>query len=880
MRSLKLPSHIKKNRVWVQLFTLPYFTVASGLIMNSGAVFAEEYFNPSFLSNDAANVADLSRFAKGEGQPAGIYRVDIYLNDQYVGTQDMKFDALKSAPSHSGDDTGLSPCLTRDWLDKQNVNIAIIPALNKLPAEQCSNLPAALEKAETRFDFDRQRLDISIPQAALKNNIRGYIPPEQWDEGINAGLLNYSFSGSNSLGSTNNRYNSYFLNLGSGLNLGPWRLRNNSSWNYSESGRYRNSDWQNVSTYIQRTIIPLKSSLTIGDGFTPGDVFDSLGFRGVQIASDDNMLPDSMRGFAPTVRGVANSNAQVTIRQNGYVIYQTYVPPGAFEITDLYSTSNSGDLQVTVKENNGSTNQFTVPYSAVPVLQREGHFKYALTAGKYRSASSLQNEPDYWQGTLMWGLPAGVTLYGGTQLSDNYRAFAFGAGKNLGNWGAISADVTQANSILPDSSHSDGQSLRFLYAKSLNDVGTNFQLLGYRYSTQGFYTLDETSYRQMQGYDLKTQDGPVPTKPEIIDYHNLYYAKKGRIQVNISQQIGINGSLYLTGSEQTYWRTDETDQLWQVGYSGNWEDISYGLNWSWNKSPGLGEADKRLAFNISIPLNRWLTGGGKARDITNSGNTAYATYSATRDANNKVSQQAGVSGTLLADNNLNYSVQQGYTTQGEGGSGTASLSYQGRYGNSNVGYSYGKQWQQVNYGLSGGIVAHANGVTLSQPLGDTNILVKAPGADDVRIQNATGVSTDWRGYAVIPYATTYRTNRVSLDTTTLKDNADLDDAVLNVVPTQGAVVRANFSTRIGARARITLKQRNGKPVPFGATASDESSHGSIVGDNGQVFMSGLQPEGKLNVVWGTGADQQCVVTYKLSDDAAIHGINYARANCQ
>lgn len=92
-------------------------------------------------------------------------------------------------------------------------------------------------------------------------------------------------------------------------------------------------------------------------------------------------------------------------------------------------------MQVTVKENNGSTNQFTVPYSAVPVLQREGHFKYALTAGKYRSASSLQNEPDYWQGTLMWGLPAGVTLYGGTQLSDNYRAFAFGAGKNLGNWG-------------------------------------------------------------------------------------------------------------------------------------------------------------------------------------------------------------------------------------------------------------------------------------------------------------------------------------------------------------------------------------------------------------------------------------------------------------
>ncbi|WP_017891207.1 fimbrial biogenesis usher protein [Serratia sp. S4] len=881
MQYLKLPEHFKKNSVGVNLFLLPRITVVGSLILTSGMASADVYFNPSFLSSDATNVADLSRFEKGEGQPSGMYRVEVYLNDEYIGTQDMKFDALKTATEQRKDDTGLSPCLSRSWLEKQSVNVSIFPALNMLTEGQCANLPAALDKAETRFDFDNQRLYISVPQAALKNNIRGYIPPEQWDNGITAGLLNYNFSGSNSLTAANGaRYNSYFLNLNSGVNLGAWRLRNNSTWNYSTGGNYSNNDWKNVSTYLQRSIVPLKSSLTLGDSFTGSEIFDSLGFRGVQLASDDNMLPDSMRGFAPTVRGVANSNAQVTIKQNGYVIYQTYVPPGAFEITDLYPTSTSGDLQVTVKENNGSTNQFTVPYSAVPILQREGRIKYALTAGQYRSASTLQDEPDFWQGTMMLGLPAGVTLYGGSQLSDNYRALAFGAGKNLGSWGAVSADVTHANSVLPDDSRSEGQSMRFLYAKSLNDVGTNFQLLGYRYSTQGFYTLNETSYRQMQGYRLKTQDGPVQTEPEILDYHNLYYSKKGRVQVNISQQVGTSGSLYLTGSRQTYWRTDDTDQLWQVGYNGNWDDISYGLNWSWNRSPGLQGTDKRLAFNISVPLNRWLTGGGKARDITNSGNTAYATYSATHDANSRVSQQAGISGTLLADNNLNYSVQQGYATQGEGASGTASLSYQGRYGNSNLGYSYGKDWQQVNYGLSGGIVAHADGVTLGQPLGDTNVLVKAPGAEGVRVQNATGVSTDWRGYAVVPYATTYRANRISLDTATLKDNADLDDAVLNVVPTQGALVRASFDTRIGVRARLTLTQRNGKPVPFGATVSDEAGRGSIVGDNGQVFMSGLSPQGNLKVAWGQAAGQQCSVSYKLAEGSTGAGISYARVGCQ
>lgn len=136
-----------------------------------------------------------------------------------------------------------------------------------------------------------------------------------------------------------------------------------------------------------------------------------------------------MRGFAPTVRGVANSNAQVTIRQNGYVIYQSYVSPGAFEIKDLYATSSSGNLDVTVKENNGTITQFTVPYSAVPMLQREGRTKYEVTAGEYRSGSSMQNSPDFWQGTISHGFSEGVTVYGGTQLSDNYWAFSAGAGK-------------------------------------------------------------------------------------------------------------------------------------------------------------------------------------------------------------------------------------------------------------------------------------------------------------------------------------------------------------------------------------------------------------------------------------------------------------------
>ncbi|ESS57948.1 outer membrane usher family protein [Enterobacter cloacae S611] len=87
--------------------------------------------------------------------------------------------------------------------------------------------------------------------------------------------------------------------------------------------------------YLQRNIKALKGQLTLGDSYTSSEIFDSVQFRGAQLASDDNMLPDSLRGFAPVIRGIARSSAQVTIKQNDYIIYQSYVAPGAFVIRDL-----------------------------------------------------------------------------------------------------------------------------------------------------------------------------------------------------------------------------------------------------------------------------------------------------------------------------------------------------------------------------------------------------------------------------------------------------------------------------------------------------------------------------------------------------------------
>ncbi|WP_163466741.1 fimbria/pilus outer membrane usher protein, partial [Klebsiella oxytoca] len=119
--------------------------------------------------------------------------------------------------------------------------------------------------------------------------------------------------------------------------------------------------WQHVNTWLERDITALRSRLTLGDSYTNGDVFDGINFRGAQLASDDNMLPDSQKGFAPVIHGIARGTAQVSVKQNGYEIYQSTVPPGPFTINDLYSAGNGGDLQVTIKEADGSSQVFTVP---------------------------------------------------------------------------------------------------------------------------------------------------------------------------------------------------------------------------------------------------------------------------------------------------------------------------------------------------------------------------------------------------------------------------------------------------------------------------------------------------------------------------------------
>lgn len=840
------------------------YIVAAQLILPSLTISnanARDYFNPALLELGAPGqgAIDISAFSERGGQIPGTYRVDIILNNEKIETRDITFRQNIDSQGNKK----LYPCLSVEQLGAMGVLTDKYPELNTAD-ESCSNI-YAVPQATSDFLFDNQQLLLSFPQSAVSNAARGWVDPRSWDDGIPAVFLNYSSSGSNTSarsGQNNQDSESQYLNLRPGINLGPWRVRNYTTWTRNQTkgkNGVTDSKWDTVYTYVQRDIKMLRSQLTLGDSSTPADIFDSLSFRGIQLSSDDEMVPESIRGYAPVVRGIARTNAQVVIRQNGYTIYETYVSPGNFEITDMYPTGGSGDLNVTIRESDGSEQYIIVPFASLPILQREGRAKYSLTSAVYRSYDNSIDETPFTQGTLIYGLPRGFTLYGGSQASSHYQSLALGLGKNLGPIGAISVDMTQAWSQMKNEERENGRSFRARYSKNFIQTGTNFSIAGYRYATDGFWNMQEVleTYRSGSNYLHKER-------------------RRNRLEFTTSQSLGKNaGSLSLTAIREDYWNSGRTLASYGANYNNSIKGIGYSLGYTYNRnshSTSLNnrwngktyETDHLFSLNISVPLN-----------ILFGERPTYASYSMNTSKRGSTTNMATLSGALLEGNNLNWSVSEGYTNKGKGNSGNLNANWRATYGEMNLGYSHDKFNHRVNYGLQGSILIHDEGITLGQPLGETAALISAPGGKSISVQGQTGVKTDFRGYAIVPFTSPYRKNDITLDTQTFDDHTEVEITTATVIPTRGAIVKANYNTSVGYRVLMAISRSNGQMVPFGATVTEQNakhSQGFIVGDNGQVYLTGLPRDGVLIVKWGTTSSTQCSINYSVpqNQDSVIN----------
>lgn len=480
------PSHGRLTHHRLRLTAHSLLLLCSAHALNAHAV-EHVAFNPAFFPNGPGGLqVDISKFSQGNVVLPGSYRTDVHLNGQWIGRETVSFVAVDG--QHSAQLCLAREALLRfgidlDAVDRQSAQAGLAAAA---PFADCADIATYLPGASSAFDAGENRLDLQIPQIYLARQARGYVDPRQWDSGIDAAFVRYNV---NTFATrTNGRaLSSQYLGLNTGLNLGDWHWRHNGSYSRTDSA----SGYQSNATYVQRDVSPLQSQLMVGEIYTPGELFDSVRLRGASLFSDDRMLPDSQTGFAPVVRGVAETNARVSVRQRGVLLDEVSVAPGPFVLNDLFPTGYGGDLNVTITEADGRRREFIVPFAANANLLRAGYKRYALSIGQLDEIG-VRHPPRLLQATYQHGLSNLLSAYTGAVLADDYHSQLVGAAFNT-SLGALSLDLTQSNARVKGHGSRDGQSLQVRYSKNFADTGTHFALGAYRYSTEGFLSVTDAA---------------------------------------------------------------------------------------------------------------------------------------------------------------------------------------------------------------------------------------------------------------------------------------------------------------------------------------------------------------------------------------------------
>lgn len=815
-------------------------------------------YDSSFLMGDGATSIDVSRYAKGNPTPPGTYDVSVFVNDKPVSNLNVPFIDVGTESA--------AACLTAKNLAQLHVQRpenSVVLAKRDTEEGDCLNIQQSFNQADVRYDSGEQRLDLTIPQAFVLKGYEGYVDPSLWESGINAAMLSYTLNGYHS-DSSYNTNDSFYASFNSGINLGAWHFRARGNYSWNKDGE-SNLDFQN--RYMQRDIAALRSQIIVGEAYTSGETFDSTNIRGGRLYSDSRMLPSSQASYAPTIRGVANSNAKVTITQGGYKIYEATVPPGAFVIDDLSPSGYGSELVITIEEADGSKRTFTQPFSSVVQMQRPGVARWDVTAGQVMD-DTLRHEPNIAQASFYYGINNYFTGYTGIQATDNnYTAGLLGLGINT-SVGAFAVDVTHSRTEIPDDKTYQGQSYRITWNKLLEATNTSVNLAAYRYSTQDYLGLHDA----LTLIDNTTHAG----KGEHVNTMSNFSRMKDQYSISLNQPLNDGdidwGALYLSATRTDYWAGGESVTDYNMGYSKSvsWGSFSVNLQRTWNED---GEKDDSVYVSISVPIENLL--GGKRRT------SGFRNFSSqvNSDLNGNHQMNANISGGS-EDNSLSYSVNTSYAIAKE----TTDITSLGGY------LSYDSQWgglsasasantdsnRQYSLSAEGGFVLHSGGLTFSNENfsdSDTLVLVKAPGAKGALINNGNSSVDRW-GYGVGTSLSPYRENQIDLDISTLENDVELKSTRTLAVPRSGSIVLASFETDQGRSAVLNIVTSNGKPLPFAAEVFENETMIGNIGQGGQAFVRGIQEQGVLNVRWyENNQPKSCNITYKFPTSPETLGQN-------
>ncbi|EBV8365750.1 fimbrial outer membrane usher protein StdB [Salmonella enterica] len=780
-------------------------------------------FNAGLLDGGETSGVDLSAFSQEGYVAPGSYLMDIRLNDQSVREQ----YPVRVVPVEGRESPVI--CVTPGMVDMLGLKDDIVRGLKVVPGADAGHcLELNTPDSKVKYSAGEQRLTFIIPQAWMAYQDPDWVPPARWSEGVTAALLDYNLMANRYMPHQGETSTSYSLYGTAGFNLGAWRLRSDYQYNRYDSGNGSvSSDFYLPQTYLFRPLPSLRSKLTLGQTYLSSAIFDSFRFAGITLASDERMLPSSLQGYAPQISGIANSNAQVTVSQNGRILYQTRVSPGPFILPDL-SQNISGNLDVTVRESDGSVRTWQVNTASVPFMARQGQVRYKVAAGRPLYGGTHNNStvsPDFLLGEATWGAFNNTSLYGGVIASTgDYQSVALGAAQNMGLLGAVSADVTRSDAQLPHGQKQSGYSYRINYAKTFDKTGSTLAFVGYRFSDRHFLSMPEYLQRRA------TSGGDA-------------WHEKQSYTVTYSQSIPVlNMSASLSASRLNYWDATSNN--------------NYML--SLNKYFSLGSI-QGISASLSLSRNQY-SGGGTQNQVYASfsipwGDSRQVGYSLQKDNQGNMQQTVNYSDYHNADTTWNISA--GHNQYDSGSSNSFSGSIQSRLPWGQAAASATLQpGQYRSLGLSwyGSLTATAHGAAFSQSMAgnEPRMMIDTGDIAGVPVNGNSGVTNRF-GVAVVSAGGSYQRSDISVDVASLPEDVDVRNSVISQVLTEGAVGYRKTDASQGGQVLGHIRLADGKSPPFGAQviSGKNSRVAGMVGDDGLAYLTGISKEERqaLEVSW-------------------------------
>lgn len=775
---------------------------------------AQEFqFNTDVLDLKDRQNLDLGVFASANFIMPGEYTLMVHLNRDTLTEFPVVFVTPDDDPKNSL--ACLSPALVSELGLKEQTS----KALTWWRDGACLDV-SSIPGMQVRGELGTSGLYLSVPQDQLEYTAANWDPPSRWDDGIAGALFDYNFN-AQATDRKGSRSDNLTGNGTAGFNLGAWRLRGDwQSQMQRSAGQASQQQFAWSRFYAQRALASWRSSLIVGEDYLDSNLFGSFRFTGLNLSSNDNMLPPNLRGYAPEVVGVARTNARVVISQQGRVLYNTQVPPGPFRIQDL-NDAVSGQLDVRVEEQDGSVQNFNIDTASIPYLTRPGSVRYKLAGGKPSDWEHQMDGPVFTTGEFSWGVTNGWSLYGGGLGAKNYGSLAVGVGRDLMAFGALSVDVTQSRAIVPASSSAlTGKSYRISYSKRFDEYDSQVTFAGYRFSEENYLSMSEF---------IEARRGDQPLNRS----KNMY-------TTTVSKQFRDAGlSAYFNYSHQTYWNSQASDRF-SLSMSryfdvGSMRNLSLSLTAYQNKANG--NSDNGAYLSVSIP---W-------------GGSASMSYSAS--ANGGDSTQT-LSYYDSLDERNQYMLSAGKTSGGETASGF--FSHQGDLAQVVASGSYQTgEYRSASLSVQGGATITGQGAALHRNgvMGGTRLLVDTQGVAGVPVRGNGGVTrTNLFGKAVITDVNSYYRNQTSIDLDSLPDDVEATQSIIQATLTEGAIGYRRFDVIAGAKAMVTILMADRDAPPFGATAKNSRGQDTgIVGEEGWTYLSGMLPGETMSLNWGGSA---------------------------